>query len=388
MATPIGDSYTCASGGTIAAGRHVLPAWLSAMPVHTWATPGSNTLSSVDPALDPAVNPNYPSPAPWVGMNGHASVVSAWSGGAWDESAKCLRITGGGHGDYAGNEVYQWDALTATFSRLSNPSGAVGNTGTLNDGNDATNPAYFDGRPRSAHTYGNLPMRDGVLWNFQGSTYASGFGICGAWKFVGNDWVRNGTTTLGASYGSTLYDASRGKFLRITSGNGRPVWYDPVADSTTQMAHWTNNDAQEMYGVIDTRRDLVVQFSRYVTLFKLDDSADAVVATQSGTIPDWVALSTVDNPSRAGVAYDYANDRYLVWYGTSSIYVLTPPSLASNPLTATWVWSTITPSAENTVTPSNDEDNGSYGRFWHSPSLNCVGVVNSVTEKMYVFRLG
>lgn len=388
MATPVGDSYTCASGGTIAAGRHVLPAWLSAMPVHTWATPGSNTLSSVDPALDAAVNPNYPGNAPWKGITGQPSVVSAWSGGAWDEANKRLLITGGGHGDYAGNEVYAWDAATATFARLRNPTGAIGNTGTLNDGNDATNPAYFDGRPRSAHTYGNLPMRDGVLWNFQGSTYSNGFGICGAWRFVGNDWVRNGTTTLGASYGSTLYDASRGKFLRITSGNGRPVWYDPVADSTTQMAHWTNNDAQEMYGVIDTRRDLVVQFSKYVTLLKLDDTADAVVATQSGTIPDWVSLSVAGNPSWAGVVYDYANDRYLVWAGGSSIYILTPPSLASNPLTANWVWSTITPAAENTITPSNSNTPGTYGRFWHSPSLNCCGVVNSVTEKMYVFKLG
>lgn len=388
MATPANDSYSAPSGGIIAAGRYALPAWRRAMDVHTWATPGTNTIADVDPENSPLINPNFPAAAPWRSTTGHTSVISAWSGGAWDEPNRRLLITGGGHGDYAGNELYQWDAVTAAFSRLNNPSGAVGNTGTLNDGNDATNPAHFDGRPRSAHTYGNLPMRDGVMWNFQGSTYSSGFGICGAWKFVGNDWARNGTTTFGASYGSTLYDASREKFIRIVSGNGRPIWYDPVADSTSQMAHWTNNDAQEMYGVIDPRRDLVVQFSKYVTLLKLDDTADAVVATQSGTVPDWAALSTADNPSRAGVVYDYANDRFLVWHGTSSIYVLTPPAIGQNPLTATWVWSTISPSVANSIAPSNDADNGTYGRFWHSPSLNCVGVVNAVNEQMYVFALG
>lgn len=388
MATPSGDSYTCTSGGTIYAGRYALPAWRRSMAANTWAAPGSNTLSSVNPATDAAVNPNYPSDAPWIGANGFASVVSAWSGAAWDEATKKLLITGGGHADYAGNEVYSWDALTATFARLNNPTGAIGNTGTLNDGLDATVPGYFDGRPRAAHTYGNLPLRSGVMWNFQGSTYASGFGICAAWKFELNDWVRHGSTTFGGSYGSTLYDASRGKFIRISSGNSRPVWYDPVGDTTAQMTHWTNNDAQEMYGVIDTRRDLVVQFSKYVTLFKLDDTADAVVATQTGTVPDWVALSSVDNPSRAGIVYDYANDRYLVWHGTASIYVLTPPAIGQNPLTANWVWSTISPAEGNLVTPSNDADNGTYGRFWHSPSLNCVGVVNAVNEQMYVFALG
>src|SRR5574343_154153 len=166
MATPVGDSYTCASGGTIAAGRHVLPAWLSAMPVHTWATPGINTLSSVDPALDPAVNPNYPGIAPWRGANGFESIVTAWSGAVWDEANKRLLITGGGHADYAGNEVYAWSVVTAAFTRLNNPTGSIGNTGTLNDGLDATVPAYFDGRPRSAHTYNHLLMLDGVMWNF------------------------------------------------------------------------------------------------------------------------------------------------------------------------------------------------------------------------------
>ena len=388
MATPVGDSYSCASGGRIAAGRHLLPAWLSAMPINTWATPGSNTISSVDPSLDAAVNPNYPGIAPWKGVTGTVSVVTAWSGAAWDETNKRLLITGGGHADYAGNEVYAWGAATATFSRLNNPTGAIGNTGTLSDGLDATNPAYFDGRPRSAHTYGNLPMRNGEMWNFQGSTYVSGFGICGAWKFVGNDWVRNGTTTFGAGYGSTLYDPSRGKFIRIGASNSQPTWYDPVADSTTQMARWTNNDAQEMYGVIDTRRDLVVQFSKYVTLLKLDDSSDAVVATQVGTVPNWAAMNVPGNSSWAGLVYDYANDRYLVWAGGSSIYVLTPPAIGQNPLTANWVWSTLAPAVGNTITPSNTGVAGTYGRFWHSPSLNCVGVVNSVTEQMHVFRLG
>lgn len=386
MASPVGDSYSCPSGGLIAAGRHRLPAGFPSAP-YLWAEVGSNTLSALDPTNDPLVNPNYPSPAPWVGMNGHPSVISAWSGGAWDEATKSLYITGGGHGDYAGNEAYKWDAATGLFVRINNPSGAIGNTGTLNDGNDATVPSYFDGKPRSAHTYGNLLIVNGEFWNFQGSNYSSGFGVRSAYKLVGGAWVRQTTRTWGASYGMTIWDSARSRFLLISSGNGQPLWWKPSDDTQGTLSHWTNNDAQEAYGVYDSRRDIVLQFSRYVTCLKCDDTADAVAITATGSAPDWATYTAIGNPSRTGLVYDYTNDRYLVWGNGSSIYVLTPPAVGQNPLTATWVWSKIDPAPGNAVTPTAAASNGTYGRFWHSPSLKCCGVVNAVTQKMYVFRL-
>lgn len=388
MAIPAGDSHQVASGGVIAAGRHVAFSWLAAMPVNTWSQVGSNTLADVDPKIDPAVNPNYPGDAPWKGITGQPSVISAWSSGAWDEATKCLYITGGGHGDYGGNEVYKWSADTGLFTRITNPSGAIGNIGTLNDGLDASNPCYFDGQPRSAHNYGNLRMVNGEFWNFQGSTYSLGMGIRSAFKLVGASWVRQTTRAFGASYGMTVWDSLRNRFLINSSGNGQPGWWKPSDDTTGSMNHWTNNDAQEAYGVYDYRRDIVVQFSRYVTCLKLDDTSDAVQITTAGTGPDWTTYTAIGNPSRTGVVYDDANDRYLVWGNGPSIYVLAPPAVGQNPLTATWTWSKIDPAAGNSVTPTAAEANGTYGRFWHSPALNCCGVVNAVTQKMYVFKLG
>lgn len=385
--TPVNDAYSTASGGVIAGGRVHVPAWRRAMPARTWAEVGINTLSAIDPAINPAINPNHPGAAPWAGMNGHPSVISAWCGGAWDESARRLYITGGGHGDYAGNEAYAWDATTGAFSRLSTPTGAVGNTGVLNDGLDATNPSYFDGQPRSAHTYGHLQIVNGEFWNFQGSTYSIGFGVRSAYKLVGDSWVRQTSRTFGASYGMTVWDSSRQRFLLVSNNNGRPVWWKPSNDTVGQMTYWTNNDAQEAYGVYDSRRDIVLQFSKYVTVFRCDDTADAVQITETGTAPSWATYTPIGSPSRTGLVYDYDNDRYLVWGNGSSIYILTPPPVGSNPLTATWEWSRIDPSAENTVTPTSAASNGTYGRFWHSPFLNCCGVVNSTTQKMYVFRL-
>ena len=384
MASPVADSYGCASGGVIAAGRNRFPPGFPSA-ARVWTQVGTNTLSALDPAQDPTINPNYPSTAPWRGVTGQESVVTAWSGAVWDEANKRLVINGGGHADYAGNEVYQWSAQTGAFSRLSKPSGAIGNTGTLNDGNDQTNPSYFDGRPRSAHTYNHLVLRDGVMWSFQGSTYVSGFGVCSGYRFENNDWIRDSTSLqFSGNYGGTIWDATRGRFLIIGHGNGRPMWYDPIAKTTGLMNHWTNNDAQEMKPVHDTRRDLVLQFSKFITAFKLDDTSDAVTITTTGTPPDWATLSIVANPSRTGAVYDYDNDRYLVWHGGSSIFVLTPPAIGQNPLTATWTWSKIDAVSG---TPSSPTPNGTYGRFWYSPSLGCIGVVNSVTEQMWIFRL-
>lgn len=388
MASPVADYYGCASGEVLSAGRFRWPEWRRSMSAKTWVEVGGNTLSNVDPALDPVINPNHPAASPWAGMNGHPSVISAWSGGAWDEAARRLCITGGGHGDYAGNEAYAWDASTGVFSRLSTPSGAVGNTGTLNDGLDATSPGYFDGQPRAAHTYGNLLVVGGEFWTFQGSNYASGFGVRSAYKLVGDSWVRQTTRTFGASYGMTVWDSLRNRFLLISSGNDRPVWWKPSDDTLGQMIHWTNNDAQEAYGVYDSRRDIVLQFSKYVTVFPCDDTADAVQITADGQAPDWATYTTIGNASRTGLVYDYDNDRYLAWGNGSSIYILTPPPVGSNPLTATWAWSKIDSAAENTVTPTSAASNGTYGRFWYSPFLNCCGVVNAVNQKMYVFRLG
>ena len=50
------------------------------------------------------------------------SVTGAWSGGAFDSQRNRLYILGGGHADYAGNEVYMLDVNLLQLSRLNEPS--------------------------------------------------------------------------------------------------------------------------------------------------------------------------------------------------------------------------------------------------------------------------
>src|SRR5581483_9270914 len=86
-----------------------------------------------------------PNPAPSGSV---AAVMNAWSGGVYDTDRDQLVVWGGGHTDYAGNEVYAFGPLggTPTWRRLTNPS---------NPPADST-PRGSDGRPVSRHTYNLL----------------------------------------------------------------------------------------------------------------------------------------------------------------------------------------------------------------------------------------
>src|SRR6267142_6178478 len=77
------------------------------------------------------------------------SVMMAWSGGIYDSDRDQFIIWGGGHTDYAGNEVYAFGPVTGLlpqWRRLTDPSApAADNT-----------PYAPDGRPVSRHTYNLL----------------------------------------------------------------------------------------------------------------------------------------------------------------------------------------------------------------------------------------
>lgn len=145
MASPVADRYETSTGAPLAGGKSYWPAWRREMAKHTWTNVG-NTLASIDPEDDPVINPNYPANAPWHAAGGQPTAVTAWNGAVWDEARKRLWVPlCGGHADYAGNETYVWDALTGQFSMEIPPTGAIGNTGTLNDGQEASG-VYFDGQ--------------------------------------------------------------------------------------------------------------------------------------------------------------------------------------------------------------------------------------------------
>ncbi len=55
-------------------------------------------------------------------ITGPKSVLTAWNGAAFDEKNLLLYFMGGGHADYGGNEVYEFDLKTGYWKRLTDSS--------------------------------------------------------------------------------------------------------------------------------------------------------------------------------------------------------------------------------------------------------------------------
>jgi len=82
-----------------------------------------------------------------TGANKFSAIMANWCGGAMDTKRSRLLIWGGGHGSYAGNEVYGFDIPTLTWVSLTDPSPV------LNWCNGQVNP---DGQPTARHSYGSM----------------------------------------------------------------------------------------------------------------------------------------------------------------------------------------------------------------------------------------
>ena len=76
------------------------------------------------------------------------NVIAPWSGGAFDTKRNQLIVWGGGHGDYAGNEIYAFSLDTLQWTRLTEPSSIKDVKGC--------EPMMPDGQPTSRHTYNGL----------------------------------------------------------------------------------------------------------------------------------------------------------------------------------------------------------------------------------------
>lgn len=146
------------------------------------------------------------------------SVVTAWSSVAWDSARGDLLLWGGGHANYAGNEMYVWSGVTGEWGR-----------GSLSSRVDSNYFVVDNAAPQSAHTYDNnlyLAVND-MFITFGGATFQSGAGFT----------TLNGTSAERA--GPWLWDPSKADPNKVggTTGSG----YDP-ASIGGQM--WTNRQGQ------------------------------------------------------------------------------------------------------------------------------------------------
>jgi hypothetical protein len=126
-----------------------------------------------------------------------------WSSAVYDSLRRRYVLFGGGHNDYAGNELYaiQLDANPAAVKRLSVPSNPDNNCG----------PANSDGTPASRHTYSGIVYmaNDDRMFLNGGAEWCSHGGlICDTWTLDMNRLDPALTTGSGGTSGWTNHTSS------------------------------------------------------------------------------------------------------------------------------------------------------------------------------------
>jgi hypothetical protein len=197
-----------------------------------------NTLADVDPCpLRRCV---------YSAIGGQRGVM-AYSGMAFtpeEGPLGSLVLTGGGHADYWGNEVYVFDLATSRWRRINNPSTAL--NGTNADADPVFNKTYCeygDGTPAASHTYDHLrcvPGKNELLVIGASAGYgispSSWNGYAHACNLTTGKWRRASMNSndMRLSQACTCWDSKRGKVWKALTGNtGALASYDPATEMFT-----------------------------------------------------------------------------------------------------------------------------------------------------------
>jgi hypothetical protein len=249
------------------------------------------------------------------GWTGPASVLAAWNGAAWDSGRRKWYFHGGGGSDYGGNEVYQFDVDTGTFTRLTDPAPIPPKTSE----NKCPEPTRG---PRSQHTYGGFLFSKATdtIWLLPS---AAGYCTAGTVNMGGQVWEfnpdparpRNGLAPLTWRRHPVEMpsEMQTGNYLRTAElpdgtvtvwGNHHGASFDP------RTGQWKTLGSRPDWGdgnaVYDLKRSVIWE------------TAGAFLRMAPTGVPQKVSDSVFGVPASAGIAFDDAGVLF-VWSGATKV---------------------------------------------------------------------
>ncbi len=336
---------------------------LSALPRGHWTEIHDSKLTSVAAT---------PSPG------GAISKIMAWSSAAFDSRRQVLLLWGGGHGDYAGNEIYAFDIGRQEWRRLTEPSVADGERGET----------YADGRPRARHTYDYLEYVPGIdrMVSFGGAALYP-HGVTASRQLAEFDietrtWSvgrRESVPEVGNMIGThARVDPRSGDVFVLPSQQSRLLRYSPSADRWTQGHGRTYVRVHSTAAIDPGRRFFVVIGSgggagRQALKWDLDRLGPAT-DLRPRTSGD-VEIESAYGP---GLDFHSPSGRFVAWAGGTDVYVLDP---------STWRWTRVSPVPGNDVDPGPPSRTGTYGRFRYVESIDAFILVNAADQNVHLYRL-
>ncbi len=348
--------------------------------------------------------------------------IIPWSGGAVNDTTQQLIVWGGGHSDYAGDEVFVLNLNgTPSWQLFTNPTIPV----PFNwDGNnwEGLNPYYkrlADGgiyqpgaTPASRHTYNGLqyvPYQN-KLYSFGGAVANSGFLSSEVWTLdmAAKTWTMLGPPfSKSPGYPTSAYNPTNGHIVMHDKS-----WalsdYDPhtntwttltttyhVEDGTTAAVDPVNN-LFVVVGAAGTTNNTsypVLPTSHTVQVFSL---------SAPYTMQSWTASGCDLTYRSGGLAWDSALG-LMVGYpgGGNQVYLLnTGPNAVSTPYGSVPshqcldVPISMNPSPVKGIDYPQDPEGtqagdnyGIYGRFGYLPSLDVFVIMNDHTQDAWILRL-
>jgi hypothetical protein len=314
--------------------------------------------------------------APVKSPGGSTLKIVAWSGGAYDSRRDLVLVWGGGHSDYAGNEVYSFDIATCQWRRLTEPSAA----------DRARTPAYPDGQPRARHTYTYIeyvPSIDRLLVFGASGPYPGGGGEfsrdllefdVGARRWTGRS--RAAIPPPGNLIGAQArLDPSSGRVFFVGSQRAALQAYDPGGDRW--FSGWTpvRVKVHATAAIDPVRREFVLLGSGkggQLLRWSLDHpgGAEDLSKRTSGD-------KQIESAYAPGFDYDAAHQRLVAWPGGTDVYVFDGQTLH---------WTRLPAASDNRVDPGPANPTGTYGRVRNVPRLDAVQLVKAAHHNLLAYR--
>jgi hypothetical protein len=321
-------------------------------------------------------------------FNTHCGGVYAFSGGFADTTRNTLNIWGGGHSDYAGNEVYRFDLNTnpPTLARVFGPTTPSNTTGPDTVG--GTCVETLGSQPNSRHTYQGevyMPTVD-RMWAFAGSL------TCGSGGFSTATWHYNLSNTTWAQITATgAYtpndpdivadwdDVNKTVWNHIASGSGADLYeYNP--STTTYIRHATGDSlGGGTSAVIDSGRRRMYIFGRDT------NAAQAFSYDLTQAIPPLTDITATLNENGCGglitsnspgLTFDTSQGKVLGFGDRTgnNVYLFDPDSNSCTTFTGGGG-----PLSANAV--------GLYGRFRYFPAKKVSIINTALNDSFYQLRL-
>ena len=397
---------------------------LNTTPEGGWVKVSTANYSTAWPTGSTSVQTTYPTA--W----GPGAIVYSWSSFAWDSNRAELLLWGGGHANYAGNEIYRWEADSGAWTRGSLPSKVI-----------ASNYVVDHAAPQSAHTYDNnmfLPVND-MFVSFGGPIYNTGEewrtlvnGVptrAGPWMWDptkadankvggtngsgydpatlgGNMWINRqgqwtGNQGTYAPNGATAYRNEGGKdvvYLTMDSFNSQfPGLYryelgdvrNGGLDNWQRIGVTANSNIGQGVATIDSTHNLMI---RTALNGNLSDLAVWNLANSNPANPNLnkdKAIHLVEfngtpfvMTDKFAIEYDDANDRLVLWDGTAQGKVWSTQATYTVPgvLDGTWI---VTPLLSTTsAQPSGNFVTGVLGKFKYVSELDAFVALNEFSANL------